>query len=281
MENYTEELVRELSQSDDQEKLISVISRLAETADPAAVKPLINLLKKTIGDYHQRAITAAVVEALGKLGARDAEDILVQALSSYTYFIKAAAAEALGHVAHSSRAFEDLEGILDDGDPAEVKHRAIEGLKQSDADQAVDVLTHAARFSRDRDVRREALEAVEEVGSEPAVTPLMEMYYSEADTSIRKKIIAALARIASSSSLGFLIRNLTHKNPEIRACSALALGRTGNPDAAEHLRKALDDPEWKVREHAAMALGLIEYLPLKKHEESGRPGRSEAGVSGS
>jgi HEAT repeat protein len=76
-------------------------------------------------------------------------------------------------------------------------------------------------------------------------------------------VIIALSKIATTSSIEFLIQALNSRNPEIRSCAALALGETGSKMAQMPLKNLLTDRVQAVRKSAAKALGLIEYLPIK------------------
>ncbi|MBD3240712.1 MAG: HEAT repeat domain-containing protein, partial [Chitinivibrionales bacterium] len=78
---------------------------------------------------------------------------------------------------------------------------------------------------------------------------------------MRIEVIQALSNIATASSAEFLITALHDDNPEIRACAAMALGQLRAPTAERPLKVLLTDPVEHVRRSAAMALGLIVYLP--------------------
>jgi HEAT repeat protein len=52
-----------------------------------------------------------------------------------------------------------------------------------------------------------------------------------------------------------LVELLDHKDANVRAASAVSLGRIGSPEAVDHLKKLLDDPSVAVRHHAILALG--------------------------
>ncbi len=66
-----------------------------------------------------------------------------------------------------------------------------------------------------------------------------------------------LGRIRSPEAANLLRRSLQDADPDIRARGAHGLGLIGDPRSAPDLARALRDPEWPVRAMAAKALGRI------------------------
>ena len=63
MKNNIEELIKELDIAERENK-IYVIRELGNSGNKKAVKPLINLLDHSLGDYENRFLTYATIEAL-------------------------------------------------------------------------------------------------------------------------------------------------------------------------------------------------------------------------
>ncbi len=73
-------------------------------------------------------------------------------------------------------------------------------------------------------------------------------------TELVQDILAVELRRGSPSQLDEFAH---HEDPEVRARSALALGRLGNPEGLALLGELLGDERAEVRERAAFALGLV------------------------
>jgi len=237
------------------------VREAAESGNRACISALIELLERSLGDYERRSLASAVIEALGKLGAREAEPVLFKALESKIYFIKGEAAEALGKVGPSDEALEEMKEVISEDVPKEVKKDAIRGLAEAGGRKAVRHLVDVAGSQQDWELKQGALEAVPEADGDEAAYPLMEFYRTEADGKIKTDVINALARIGSVGALDFLLDALADSSPEVRSCAALALGEIGKPEAEAPLRRLLGDPSEVVRKSAAKALGLVKFLP--------------------
>lgn len=252
-------LVRKLD-SADMNDAIQAADQLAAMGAREAAGPLIDLLERSLGNYAKRSLVSCLIEALGRLEATEAEPVLLRALASKLYFIKGAAAEALGKVASSRQAVDGIKNVIEEDPPAEVKKEAVKGLGSSGRPRAVEHLVDVIRTEHDQEVRQEAVEAIGEAAAHPQ--ELMEYYYRvEANGKLKADLIVALSRIGAAGSIDTLLAALEDTSPEVRSCAALALGEVGDPRAVPALRLLLDDPREHVRKNAAKALGLIEFLP--------------------
>jgi HEAT repeat protein len=97
-------------------------------------------------------------------------------------------------------------------------------------------------------------------GKDPGATlDFLEKQLVHDDSEVRWNAVITLAEIPGSNATDLLIRALRDDRfISIRYQAAVVLGTRGDPDAIGPLAAALDDPEFRVREKAAEALGRID-----------------------
>lgn len=258
MRSEVRRLVRRL-ESADMNEAMRAVDQLSEMGATEAVGPLVDLLERSLGNYAKRSLVSRLIEALGRLEAAEAEPVLLRALASKLYFIKGAAAEALGKVARSEQAVDGIKQVIEEDPPVEVKKDAVKGLGSSGGRRAVEHLVDIIRTDPDAEVRDEAVEAIGEAAGGPR--QLVAYYHLEANGKLKADLILALSRIGAAGSIDTLLAALDDPSAQVRGCAALALGEVGDTRAVPALRGLLDDPVEQVRKNAAKALGLIEFLP--------------------
>ncbi len=87
----------------------------------------------------------------------------------------------------------------------------------------------------------------------------LEKQLAHDDSEVRWVAVVTLAEIPGSGATDLLIRALGDERfISIRYQAAVVLGTRGDPEAIGPLVAALDDPEFRVREKAAEALGRID-----------------------
>ena len=231
MKTRIEEMIKKLNSSEPREQ-VEAVEQLVASRSEDAVEPLIGLLHLCLGRWEKRFLTSSIVEALGKLGSKKAEEVLLKALDSNLLYVKKNAAEAIEKIVPTEAGMNKLVGIVKSDQPKEVK--------------------------------KDLVKALGKTKNKLAVSPLEEFYYRETDEKLRSEAIAALSKIPDVSSAEFLIQVLTDENPETRSCAALALGETRNRMGEEPLKRLLTDPVEKVRKSAVQALGLIKALPKQR-----------------
>ncbi len=117
-------------------------------------------------------------------------------------------------------------------------------------------------------------ENLERVGS-PSIKPLIEVLEEGNETGAQgaygsvqaAQVLGQLRAREARTALGRSIRS--ESSVDLRAKSALALGKIGDPDDIPTLLEASEDEAWPVRAQAASALGMIgevSSIPsLQKH----------------
>jgi HEAT repeat protein len=118
----------------------------------------------------------------------------------------------------------------------------------------------AALTQEDPHLRQAAATALGLIGDPRAVRPLIDAFRVESgdteDITAWQDAAEALARIREPA-VGLLIAALADENSMVRASSADALGRLGDPQAVAPLIMTLGDGEPHVRLRAAEALGKL------------------------
>lgn len=97
----------------------------------------------------------------------------------------------------------------------------------------------------------------------PAVWPLSKALSSD-DNDLRRRASDILKQI-DVAGVAELVKGLRAETAEGRVRAAIALGKTGDPQAFDLLRSALDDSNVGVRAGAAYALGQIRKPAALKH----------------
>ncbi|MGE5344098.1 MAG: HEAT repeat domain-containing protein [Candidatus Omnitrophota bacterium] len=192
--------------------------------------------------------------ALGKLGSKEAETLLIELIKNqYPSYVRGIASSALGTL-KSEKAVTPLLELLKNSDEY-IRHSAISALGNIGSDQAVapllKMLKDPAQF-----IRRNAAEALGNIGSSQAVAPLIGLLH-EPDKGVRYRTIFALGNIGGESVLQPLLALLQDSDSYMRSSAAESLGKVGSDQVVPALIKLLHDPESDVRSKAASALGDI------------------------
>jgi len=77
------------------------------------------------------------------------------------------------------------------------------------------------------------------------------------DNDLKLSAIDFFAHMPHSDAVSQLTILLTHSLPSIRMAAARTLGCMNDPNAIEHLSKALSDPDWNVRYTTAVSLAAM------------------------
>jgi HEAT repeat protein len=215
-----------------------------------------HLLPVLIGALRDKEwfVRRAAAEALGKIGT-PAVPALIGALGNEDVEVRWAAAEALRKI--GTPAVLALIGALRDDEDADVRQAAAWALGSIGDPQAVSALIEALRDeSNDKEVRRAAAWALGEIGDPQAVLDLNRALGDE-DALVRQAAAEALGEIGDPQAVLDLNRALGDKDARVRRAAAKALGEIGAPQAVLDLNRALGDKDALVRWAAARALGGI------------------------
>ena len=216
---------------------------------------------------------------INKLKARGDVKSLVKALNYQKYYyVRQAAAEALGQLGNA-RTVEPLAEALKDSDDR-VRRAAAEALGQIGDARAVEPLIVALKDS-DSWVKKRAVEALGKISDPRAVEPLI---VALKDSDVRDVATRALEMIGLQA-IDLLVATLKHEDWHVRAAAAEVLGKIGDVRTVKPLLVALQDSySSAVRWKAAGALGAIGdvqavellIVALKDRDSSVREGAAEA-----
>lgn len=263
MKEKIDTFIKQLNDPDDSVK-INAIRNLAALKNKKAVKPLIKLLEDSLGKWHRRFIVLQIIEALGKLKAKETQKILFKALKSNLFYIKSKAAEVLEEIGPDEISIDEYKTLMHDTGKTSVRKKIVSVIGKSDTNEAIDVLSDVISSSESASIKEEAVKALGKKKDPRAFLPLMCFYYEEPNEKLKLEVIRALSQIKTKSSFNFLLKKLHSNNADIRECAAYALGEIGDKKAVPQLKEMLVDAEEAVRKSSAKALGMVEFLPRKK-----------------
>lgn len=243
--------------------------------------------ERAIREHERTLLTGTELEranaaiALGELRAKEALPALMDALlKDKSPRVRWEAAKALGLIG-DERAVAPLIEALEDENP-NVRMYSAYALGEIKSPRAVEALV---RSLADREwlVRWFSCWALMEIRSPDSVKPLVSLLKrKEADTPL---VVRVLEWLKHPKTTDFLLPLLKHRDEEVRARAAFALGRAGGPRAVEPLLQLLNDGSPKVRREAVLALarvgdrkvaGPLERLKAKEEDEGVRRAIEEA-----
>lgn len=185
---------------------------LGVSKDSRAVKPLVDKL-----GYRDPALQAAVIEALGKLGAQDIVDRLTTELVNTDAGVRRAVVEFLGESGRQEVA-GTLISKLDDPDPG-VRRAVVEALGKLGGQEVVGPLI---RNLADHPFEREAVVRVlSKLGGQEVVSGLGAKL-EDPSAEIRVWAAGTLAKLGDARGSAALVQLLHDANPEIRRAAVNA-----------------------------------------------------------
>jgi HEAT repeat protein len=176
---------------------------------------------------------------------------------------------------------QELVGVLNRSDNAEVRRRAAEALgrldEHDDREDIVNALVGAVASDDADQVVAAAVDALDELGQEALETLLVELSGLDLDADIadwkraqaftraldadmpelRMAAANALGELSVSDAVPELVGAFEDDDPRVRARAARACGNMEDPRATDGLQRLLEDPSGTVRGEAAEALGRI------------------------
>ncbi len=176
------------------------------------------------------------------------------------YFVRAAAADALGALKHDA-AVAPLTKMLADRQ-GYVVMRAVKALAATATPVALDSLAvffakGGCRRFYDADVRQAMLIAARAIGAGGGVPKLVAMLGDGSKRELHGIIREALASSPENIARTALIKSLKDPNKEVRVAAAGVLGKFKDGRTELALIESLKDPSWEVRRAAVLALGAV------------------------
>ncbi len=216
-----------------------------------------HLLAALAAPEPDHGVRSRIYLALGRLGAPAAAPALLGCLDREgREELRGDCAAALGGV-RGGRARDRLIGLLDGGEHALVKRRAVDALGRYADPAAVAALAAIALGdggARDR-LRRHAIAALGATGHPDAVAPLLALVDRAASEAEALPIVRALGRSGAAAARAPLAALLERaRDVRLRTALALALAAVGDRDTAAAMTRLLADPAPTVQLAAIRAL---------------------------
>jgi HEAT repeat protein len=207
-------------------------------------------------------IRKEAAETLGSIGDKSAVDPLINIINDNNWQVRASVVDALGNLG-DKKAIWALRGLLSDSDPR-VRQRVSQAL--------VKLGVKTSKIYGDDEFKGDRKD-VRAVNIESLVEDLQ-----DDDWRVRFNAAETLGSIGNSNAVEELIDSLGDDHFRVRASVALALGKLGDTRAVNELievllgreprqfygngphpidRGRMPDEDFRVRSHAAEALGLI------------------------
>ena len=202
---------------------------LGELGDVRAVKPLMHVVEAD----QDATVGAAAAKSLGRLGDKQAINVLVKALGVSDPDMRVSAAKALARLGETQ--WQDwVKGTeYDFSQLAESKER-----------RAVEPLAEAVKNVK-WNVRSAALEGLGRLGDREAILPLISMVNDE-DQRVRLAAIGWLVKLGDRRAIETLVQSMRHKDPDTRIAAVRAMGEWGERRTILELRKHMEDDDDRV-----------------------------------
>jgi len=238
----------------------TVLDALALIGAPVPLTSLAPLLRESL-------LKRATYDCLAVLGNADCIPLLLEGMQEKAKNAREAAAIALMRIRGRLPA-EDQASLVDQPLKAwngtQVAKKLIDSLHSEDP-MMVEGLTQLIgimgderaalpllRVSRSERLRGGCLDALRRIG--PAVMPALTEHFPVAFGPERAVIAQMIGEMGDRKNAGILFSGLVDESPELRRCSALALGRLAPPGSVPVLATALEDEDAQVRQAALEAL---------------------------
>jgi HEAT repeat protein len=253
-EKKIRDLIQRLGERDWQD----AVTALVEIGDPA-VEPLIRTLKdRSVKTW---AIHARSINVLAKIKTQRAIKAIIESLKDpeLNQYARGFAVMAIADL-KSERAVEVLTGTLKDKSQF-VRWKSVQALGTLGDKQGVNALIRALKEDEDPYVRAAAVKSLQQIKVENAGALIDAL--NDNSWLVRLNSRQALAEMGDEI-FDSLIKALKDSNSRIRWQAAWVLGRIKMTEAIEPLIESLADPDWMVRDEAAVALIKIDPEQVTK-----------------
>ena len=211
-------------------------------------------------EYSKILVTSKVIEALGNIGDSKARAVIVKALKSKEYFIRASAVQALCNM-QDKESIPVLKKLIKDNNylvrilaictlfelgQQDMEKKLINLLKDDDPTIRATVAGEVGRFGED------------------FLSILNEMLSKEKDYSVRAKLIGVLGSSQFAPALVHINQAIDDSNKDVRRAACEAAGQIGDRKSLSLLLERLGDEEIPVRSAAKVALAHMGEKRLAK-----------------
>ncbi|MCF6159641.1 MAG: hypothetical protein E3K32_13975 [wastewater metagenome] len=180
--------------------------------------------------------------------------LLIDALQSEYSEVRIFAAKELTKIKDPSVMSALSDAVTDKEE--QVRIEVVQALGETDNKKAIYPLTQALH-DESFTVREKVAKSLGKLGKREAEDTLILALRNNTHLSVLCTIIESLGQLGGVKSVEPLIAYLTHKEPKVRECTAVALGKIRDARAVEPLIIALGDEQERVRWYAADSLGKI------------------------
>ena len=252
-------------QSETSFSINNVINALGRLQAKEAISELIALLKD-----EDREIRLSAANSLGQLHAKEAVPELITLLRDKDYEVRQSAADVLGQL-QAKESIPELIALLRDNE-YRVRQSAADVLGQLQAKESIPELI-ALLKDEDAWVRQSAADVLGQLQAKESIPELIALLKDE-DAWVRLRAADVLGQLQAKESIPELIALLKDEDAEIRLRAANALGQLQAKESIPELIALLKDEDAWVRQSAANALGQLqakesipELIALLKDED--------------
>ncbi|MFW5711988.1 MAG: HEAT repeat domain-containing protein [Spirochaetota bacterium] len=263
----------------------ALIAAVPETENKEFLKPI----RDSLDDADPNVRSAAAYALLEYGDTRSVKQVR-EMLRDPVESVRSDVARALGQYGNdaSLKHFEEL--CTDENEVLSVKLAAIQGLRASQREKAVDILVGYLKSDAEQDLQDEIIDALADKNSSKELARLVS-HMKDAEHELRDKLVQAFSRMGYDSEAvmvellrediaslrpyitsvleetGFIdhtIRKLSHRDPQVRRDAAELLSLIGTVAAFRGIVLASRDPDEQVRVRVTKAL---ERLNTKEGNE--------------
>lgn len=204
--------------------------------------------------YSKVLVSSKVLEALGKISAPQAKEVLIEGLKSKEFYIRAHSAEALGRLKDKDAATL-LKGLVSDENYLVRIYATAALVELGDSSMEKPLLDFLN--SNKPEIKANAVEKLGDFGNK-YLPMIIEELSKDNSYLVRVKAIEQLGRNKFNSAIS-LVRNATkEENAQVRQVACFALGKIGDKEDEPLLETKLKDQDASVRAAAKEALSLLE-----------------------
>ncbi|MFQ5751769.1 MAG: HEAT repeat domain-containing protein [bacterium] len=208
---------------------------------------------------------ARAVEALGKLQDTSCLPDIIKMLKDPDHKVRLETAFALGQLGNSEAEAALIEQLNQSEESSEVKIRIVEALGKVGTKRSFPILIRLFKAENAK-LRAEAALSVGRMAlrnlTNPSVTNALKLLLKDSDQEVRWKASYSLMRIGKDLDAASLRKAVQDPDPRVRMYAVQALGKLNDVAILETFGRILkNDPDWLVRVKVANAFG---YYPLRQ-----------------